>query len=193
MNLVLLPSLCCSTVPMRRSNQACNGGTEKDAVDVVVQLRFLMFVPWSSCCISISIGINSTWWFVVVVVQLPVAIFVPILVLFNFLFCYVLFFLCCIFVQVVCVKSSGSFLQNLTTSRCVFFLPCVVVAVIEIASHYALLVLGFWYSVVKVLVAFCRSFSARLTSRCIIGLSLALLAHSAPAAEKWFSERKIVR
>ena len=62
---------------------------------------------------------------------------------------------------------------------------------VEITSHYALLVLGIWYSVVKVLVAFCRSFSARLTSRCIIGLSLALLAHSAPAAEKWFSERKI--
>ena len=53
--------------------------------------------------------------------------------------CFVNFwFLCCIFVQVVCVKSSGSFLQNLTTSRCVFFLPHVVVAVIEITSHYAL-------------------------------------------------------
>ena len=152
----------------------------------------LCLFPRSSCCISISSSINSTWWFVVVVVQLLV------LYLFRYLCCsiscFVMFwFLCCIFVQVVCVKSRGSFLLNLTTSRCVFFLPRVVVAVIEITSHYVLLVLGIWYSVVKVLVAFCRSFSARLTSRCIIGLSLALLAHSAPAAEKWFSERKIVR
>ena len=96
--------------------------------------------------------------------------------------------------------SSGSFLQNLTTSSCVFFLLCVVVAVlgtVEITSHYALLVLGIWYSVVKVLVAFCRSFSARLTSRCIIGLSLALLAHSAPQQrndsrkEKLFARKPI--
>ena len=151
------------------------------------------FVSWclfprSSCCISISSSIillGGLWW-------LSYNFFVPILVLFNFFF-VMFWFLCCIFVQVVCVKSRGSFLLNLTTSRCVFFLPCVVVAVIEITSHYALLLLGIWYSVVKVLVAFCRSFSARLTSRCIIGLPLALLAHSAPAAEKWFSERKIVR
>ena len=125
---------------MRRSNQACNGGTEKDAVEVVVQLRFLMFVPWSSCCISISISINSTWWFVVVFVEFLVVIFVLILVLFNFLFCcvlvFVLYFLCKLSVW----KFFSSKSYNL---KLCFFLPCVVVAVlgtVEITSHYALLV-----------------------------------------------------
>ena len=161
-----------------------------------MQWMLYIFVSWclfprSSCCISISIGINSTWWFVVVVLQLlcPDTCVVQFLVLLCSGFCVV--FLC-----KLCVWSPVEVSSKASNLYLCFFLPCVVVAVlgtVEITSHYALLVLGIWYSVVKVLVAFCRSFSARLTSRCIIGLSLALLAHSAPAAEKWFSERKIVR
>ena len=82
------------------------------------------FVSWclfprSSCCISISISINSTWWFVVVFVEFLVVIFVLILVLFNFLFCCVLVFVLYFCASCVC-EVQWKFPQKLKTSSCVF-------------------------------------------------------------------------